>query len=144
VHLENHQVRAQDSSRPLEQPDKNILLNTLHASNSRCSTEEDIVHIANHQVRAQTSSRTLDVLWTVGSFSRFVAEEAIANGMPEEKIRSCETAEEVSSFVTSQLKRDDTVLIKGSRGMKLESVVRQIESHFSRKKENNSALLSLV
>ncbi|MDH3899626.1 MAG: ATP-binding protein [Gammaproteobacteria bacterium] len=42
--------------------DKNILLNTLHASYSRHSTEEDIVHIAHHQVRAQTSPRSLEVL----------------------------------------------------------------------------------
>jgi two-component system sensor histidine kinase RpfC len=42
--------------------DKNILLNTLHASYSRHSTEEDIVHIAHHQVRAQTGSRTLEIL----------------------------------------------------------------------------------
>jgi len=41
---------------------KNILLNTLHASHSRHSTEEDIVHIAHHQVRAQDKQRTLDVL----------------------------------------------------------------------------------
>lgn len=110
----------------------------------------DMLELGNYaeslhrEMGAKVAKTDIDVLWTVGSFSRFVAEEAIANGMPEEKIRSCETAEEVSSFVTSQLKRDDTVLIKGSRGMKLESVVRQIESHFSRKKENNSALLSLV
>lgn len=42
--------------------DNNILLNTLHASYSRHSMEEDIVHIAHHQIRAQTSSRTLEVL----------------------------------------------------------------------------------
>jgi UDP-N-acetylmuramyl pentapeptide synthase len=64
--------------------------------------------------------------------------------MPEDRIRSCETSEEVSRFVASQLKKDDIVLIKGSRGMMLENVVRQVESCFSRRKENNSALLSLV
>jgi two-component system sensor histidine kinase RpfC len=42
--------------------DKNILLNTLHASYSRHSTEEDIVHIANHQIRALPSHRKLAVL----------------------------------------------------------------------------------
>ncbi len=98
----------------------------------------------HREIGAKVAKADIDVLWTVGSSSRFVAEEAIANGMPEEKIRSCETSVEVSSFVVSQLKKDDTVLIKGSRGMKLENVVRQIESCFSRKDENNSALLSLV
>ena len=98
----------------------------------------------HREIGTKVAKTDIDVLWTVGSFSRFVAEEAIANGMPGERIRSCETSEEASSFVASQLQKDDTVLIKGSRGMKLENVVRQIESCFSRKKENNSALLSLV
>ncbi len=98
----------------------------------------------HREIGVKVANADIDVLWTVGFFSRFVAEEAIANGMPEEKIRSCETSEEISTFVASQLKKDDTVLIKGSRGMKLENVARQIESCFSRRKENNSALLSLV
>jgi UDP-N-acetylmuramoyl-tripeptide--D-alanyl-D-alanine ligase len=110
----------------------------------------DMLELGNYaeslhrEIGAKVAKADIDVLWTVGSFSRFVAEEAIANGMPEEKIRSCETSEEVSSLVASKLQKNDTVLIKGSRGMKLENIVRQIESNFSRKKENNSALLSLV
>ncbi len=110
----------------------------------------DMLELGNYtesmhrEIGAKVANADIDVLWTVGSCSRFVVEEAIANGMPEERIRSCETSEEASSFVASYLKKDDTVLIKGSRGMKLENVVRQIESCFSRKKENNSALLSLV
>ncbi|MCP4252295.1 MAG: UDP-N-acetylmuramoyl-tripeptide--D-alanyl-D-alanine ligase [Candidatus Scalindua sp.] len=110
----------------------------------------DMLELGNYaeslhrEIGAKVAKSDIDVLWTVGSFSRFVAEEAIANGMPEERIRSCETSEEISPFVASQLRKDDTVLIKGSRGMKLENVVRQIESCFLRKDENNSALLSLV
>ncbi|MGR3293711.1 MAG: UDP-N-acetylmuramoyl-tripeptide--D-alanyl-D-alanine ligase [Candidatus Scalindua sp.] len=104
----------------------------------------DYTESLHREIGAKVAKADIDVLWTVGSFSRFVAEEAIANGMPEERVLSCKTSEEVSSFVASQLKKDDTVLIKGSRGMKLENVVCQIESRFSGKKENNSALLSLV
>ena len=110
----------------------------------------DMLELGNYaesmhrEIGAKVANADIDVLWTVGTFSRFIAEEAIASGMPEERIRSCKTSEEVSSFVASQLKKDDTVLIKGSRGMKLENVVRRIESCSSRRKENNSALLSLV
>jgi UDP-N-acetylmuramoyl-tripeptide--D-alanyl-D-alanine ligase len=110
----------------------------------------DMLELGNYaeslhrEVGTKVANANIDILWTVGSLSRFVAEEAIVNGMSEERIRSCDTSEEASSLVASQLKKDDTVLIKGSRGMKLENVVRQIESHFSKKDENNSALLSLV
>ncbi|MBT6045452.1 MAG: hypothetical protein HOG49_01405, partial [Candidatus Scalindua sp.] len=110
----------------------------------------DMLELGNYaeslhrEIGAQVAKADIDVLWTVGSFSKFVAEEAIANGISEERTRSCETSEEISSVVASQLKKDDTVLIKGSRGMKLENVVHQIENCFSRKDENNSAMLSLV
>ncbi len=104
----------------------------------------DYTESMHREIGMKVANADIDILWTVGSFSRFVAEEAIANGMPEERIQSCETSEEVSSFVASKLKKDDTVLIKGSRGMKLENVVRQIESCFSKKNENNSAPLNLV
>ena len=110
----------------------------------------DMLELGNYaerlhkEVGAKVANANIDVLWTVGPFSRFVAEEAIANGMPKENILSCETSEEMCSFVASQLKKNDTVLIKGSRRMKLESVLRQIENYFSGKNENNTALLSLV
>jgi UDP-N-acetylmuramoyl-tripeptide--D-alanyl-D-alanine ligase len=104
----------------------------------------DYAESMHREIGAKVAKADIDAMWTVGPFSRFIAEEAVANGMPEDRIRSCETSEEASSFIALQLKKDDTVLIKGSRGMKLENVVRRIESRFSRKKENNSALLSLV
>ena len=110
----------------------------------------DMLELGNYaerlhkEVGAKVADANIDVLWTVGPLSRFVAEEAIANGMPRENILSCETSEEMCSFVASQLKKDDTVLIKGSRRVKLESVSRQIENYFSGRNENNTALLSLV
>lgn len=110
----------------------------------------DMLELGNYaerlhkEVGAKVADANIDVLWTVGPLSRFVAEEAIANGMPRENILSCETSEEMCFFVASQLKKDDTVLIKGSRRVKLESVSRQIENYFSGRNENNTALLSLV
>jgi len=110
----------------------------------------DMLELGNYaerlhkEVGAKVADANIDVLWAVGPLSRFVAEEAIANGMPRENILSCETSEEMCSFVASQLKKDDTVLIKGSRRMKLECVLRQIENCFSGRNESNTALLSLV
>jgi len=110
----------------------------------------DMLELGNYaerlhrEVGVKVANANIDVLWTVGQFSRFVAEEAIANGMPKDNILSCETSEEMCSFVASKLKKDDTVLIKGSRRMKLECVLRQIENCFSGKNESNTALLSLV
>ncbi len=110
----------------------------------------DMLELGNYteklhkEIGAKIANDNIDFLWTVGPFSRFVAEEAIANGMSPDKIRSCETSEEVCSFVPSQLRKDDTVLIKGSRKIKLECVLRQIESCFSKSEESSNVLLGLV
>ncbi|MHC4453071.1 MAG: UDP-N-acetylmuramoyl-tripeptide--D-alanyl-D-alanine ligase, partial [Planctomycetota bacterium] len=86
------------------------------------------------EIGKRVASSKVDILWTVGPFSRFVAEEAIANGMSRDNVFSYDTSEETCSLVASQLKSKDTVLIKGSRRMKLECVSRQIENCFSEKK----------
>lgn len=87
------------------------------------------------EIGKRVASSKVDILWTVGPFSRFVAEGAIANGMPSENVFSYDTSEETCSLVASQLKSKDTVFIKGSRRMKLERVSRQIENYFSEKKK---------
>jgi UDP-N-acetylmuramoyl-tripeptide--D-alanyl-D-alanine ligase len=87
------------------------------------------------EIGKRVASSRVDILWTVGPFSRYVAEGAIANGMSSENVFSNDTSEETCSLVASQLKSKDTVLIKGSRGMKLERVSRQIENCFSEKKK---------
>ncbi len=87
------------------------------------------------EIGKKVASSKVDILWTVGPFSRFVAEGAIANGMSSENVFSYDTSEETCSLVASQLKSKDTVFIKGSRRMKLERVSRQIENYFSEKKK---------
>jgi len=87
------------------------------------------------EIGKKVASSKVDILWTVGPFSRFVAEGAIDNGMSGENIFSYDTSEETSSLIASQLKSKDTVLIKGSRRMKLECVLRQIENCFLGKKK---------
>lgn len=83
------------------------------------------------EIGRKVAKAKIDILWTVGSFSRFIAEEAIATGMPEENIQNFETSEDLYPFVSSQLKKKDTVLIKGSRKMKLERISNQIKNCYS-------------
>ena len=87
----------------------------------------------HEEMGKKVAGSNIDFLWTVGTFSRFVAEEAVTNGMPRENILSYDTVEDVCSFVPSQLKEKDIVLIKGSREMRLERVSQQIEKCFSQK-----------
>ncbi len=110
----------------------------------------DMLELGNYteklhkEIGVKVANQNIDLLWTVGPFSRFVADSAVASGMSRDKIRKCETSKEVCSFVASQLRKGDTILIKGSRKIKLECVFRQIESCFSKREESNNILLSLV
>ncbi|MFQ5964475.1 MAG: UDP-N-acetylmuramoyl-tripeptide--D-alanyl-D-alanine ligase [Candidatus Scalinduaceae bacterium] len=86
------------------------------------------------QIGEKVAKAKIDVLLTVGPFSGFVAEGAIDGGMPSENVLSYKTSEEICYFVASLLKSKDTILIKGSRKMKLESVLHQIKNCCSEEK----------
>ncbi|MEW6547384.1 MAG: UDP-N-acetylmuramoyl-tripeptide--D-alanyl-D-alanine ligase [Bacillota bacterium] len=65
----------------------------------------------------------LDYLLTVGTLSRHLVEAAREEGMPGERITSVDSAREAAELVNGLLGEGDVVLVKGSRGMKLEQVV---------------------
>lgn len=64
-----------------------------------------------------------DFLVTVGEHARFIGERAQEVGLAAERIASCASNEEALSKLHSQHQPGDTILVKGSRGMKMEGVV---------------------
>lgn len=71
-------------------------------------------------------SRTIDYLITVGKQSRFAFYEAIRSGMPRDRAYCAENPDEAAFILDDELESGDCVLIKGSRGMKMENVVERI------------------
>lgn len=67
-----------------------------------------------------------DILITIGPLSRNMAEGAFFMGMRKEHVYSFGDSEEAAENVGSLLKAGDLVLIKGSRGMKMEKVVERL------------------
>jgi UDP-N-acetylmuramoyl-tripeptide--D-alanyl-D-alanine ligase len=70
--------------------------------------------------------RTLDVadvLVTVGTLGRLMAIEAIQNGMPRDRVQMCETNDEAIAYLDRAIQPDDTILVKGSRGLHMEDIV---------------------
>ena len=70
--------------------------------------------------------RTLDVadvLVTVGTLGRLMAIEAIQNGMPRDRVQMCETNDEAIAYLDRAIQSDDTILVKGSRGLHMEDIV---------------------
>jgi UDP-N-acetylmuramoyl-tripeptide--D-alanyl-D-alanine ligase len=65
-------------------------------------------------------------LITVGEKSRDIIRGATESGLADDYIFSFDQAEEVIPFLQGKLKAGDVVLVKGSQGMRLERIVKEI------------------
>ncbi|KAA3596618.1 MAG: UDP-N-acetylmuramoyl-tripeptide--D-alanyl-D-alanine ligase [Candidatus Scalindua sp. AMX11] len=87
----------------------------------------------HREIGEKVAQSNIDIICTVGAHSRWIAEEAISNGMPRENVRCYKNSAEISSLIVSLIRNRDTVLIKGSRKMKMEAISHQIENFFQGK-----------
>ncbi|MBU6390808.1 MAG: UDP-N-acetylmuramoyl-tripeptide--D-alanyl-D-alanine ligase, partial [Planctomycetes bacterium] len=72
----------------------------------------------------------IDLLWTVGEHASEIAKGAKSLGMPEGRVISFKDVADITAPEISELKENDTVLIKGSRGMHLENIVEKFREYF--------------
>ena len=85
-----------------------------------------LAELAHFQLGEEIASSTLDVLVTVGERARLIADGARTAGFDADAIRPCVSAEEASEVLDDVLAPGDTVLVKASRVMGLETVVEGI------------------
>jgi UDP-N-acetylmuramoyl-tripeptide--D-alanyl-D-alanine ligase len=85
-----------------------------------------LAELAHFQLGEEVARSGIDVLVTVGSLARRIAEGARAEGMDPDSIRPCATPEEASEVLDDLLEPGDAVLVKASRVMGLERVVEGI------------------
>lgn len=69
-----------------------------------------------------------DLLVTVGDLSRYIGEEAFARGMDKNKIFHRAGVEEAVEILEKYIDMGDVVLVKGSRGMRMERIVSGLQS----------------
>ena len=74
---------------------------------------------AHRQVGEKASSVGCECVLTYGELSRYICDEAIKNGC---KAIAYDNKEEMAEFLFENLKKGDTVLFKGSRGMRMEEI----------------------
>ena len=65
-------------------------------------------------------------LLTFGELSKHILRAAMKNGMKKEFLWHCATHDEIADILKRILKKDDMVLLKGSRSMKMEEVVNKL------------------
>ncbi len=68
----------------------------------------------------------IDYLITVGEKSRDIARGAERAGMVQDRIFSFSEPEEAGRFIQNKIQQGDVVLVKGSQGMRMEKVVKEL------------------
>lgn len=86
--------------------------------------------------------KKVDYIITFGPNAHVMAQEAIKSGYPPKMIWSLEDQEKVSQLADSLLHSKDWVLIKGSRGMGLESVSKRLTELISSRNGNKRGVNS--
>ncbi|TCO79310.1 UDP-N-acetylmuramoyl-tripeptide--D-alanyl-D-alanine ligase [Marinisporobacter balticus] len=73
------------------------------------------------------AGKAVDVLIAVGKDARYIANGAKETGMDERQVFSCKNNQETIYILEKILKEEDAVLVKGSRGMRMEEIVEYIQ-----------------
>ena len=77
----------------------------------------------------------VDYLITVGEMSRDTNHGAIKKGMNKDRCFNFNTSEEAGKFVQQKIKQGDIILVKGSQGVRMEKVVKEIMAEPLKAKE---------
>lgn len=75
------------------------------------------------EIGSYVTPAKVDRLLTFGERSRHTATAALAQGFAPEAVHHFETKQQLSTWLLTHFSPDDLVLVKGSRGMKMEEVV---------------------
>lgn len=79
---------------------------------------------AHYDVGRFVATSGTDMLIAVGKNSRYIIDGAVDNGFSGSRTKYFEGNGEALEFIRSNLMIDDVVLVKGSRGMKMEEIVK--------------------
>jgi UDP-N-acetylmuramoyl-tripeptide--D-alanyl-D-alanine ligase len=80
---------------------------------------------AHREVGRIAARLGVDALITLGTFAKFINEGAIEAGMLKDCVISAGSHGEAAALLKERSKNGDAVLIKGSRGMKMEKILEE-------------------
>ncbi len=78
---------------------------------------------AAHRQVGRRVAEVAKLLVTVGQRARWIAEEAIASGLPKDKVVMVADSEAAVSALETLIEDHDTVLVKGSLGMGMDQII---------------------
>ena len=84
----------------------------------------------HHLVGRQAAESGIDLIVAVGKLAEHVVKGAQEAGMSQKKTKTCNLTKEACEVVSNLIKKGDTLLVKGSRAMKMEQIVQGLETQF--------------
>lgn len=107
------------------------LLSGLPAAGRKIAVLGDMLELGKwgkgmHQELGKLAATSCQVLVTAGKLSQELAEQATASGMKDVFI--CQNSREAGKKLAGIIKRDDIILVKGSRAMRMEEVIDVLSS----------------
>lgn len=90
---------------------------------------------AHEAIGSSLKKRGIDILITVGLRGKLIAEAALRTGFPAKDIASFMNVDEAGRFLQSRIQKGDLILVKGSQGVRLEKVVKEVMAEPMRAEE---------
>jgi UDP-N-acetylmuramoyl-tripeptide--D-alanyl-D-alanine ligase len=81
---------------------------------------------AHNRVGAYVMECSVDVLIVVGMFAHYIEEGALSAGFSKDMIFKFDTSDQAKKFVQSIIEEGDVILVKGSQGIRMEKIVKEI------------------
>jgi UDP-N-acetylmuramoyl-tripeptide--D-alanyl-D-alanine ligase len=76
-----------------------------------------------HRLVGRRAREVVDLLVTVGPLGQLIGLEAREAGMPAAAVQHVETNAQAVTLLQTLIQPDDIILVKGSRGMKMDQIV---------------------
>lgn len=104
-------------------------LNEIDATGRKVFICGDMLELGNEsfllhsEIGETVAHYNIDLLWTVGERASEIAKAAKLSGMPENQVVSFKDVSDITVSKIHELRENDMVLIKGSRGMHMENII---------------------
>ena len=86
----------------------------------------DISESVHREIGFKVAESSIDYLITVGSESKLTASSAIEAGMNTNVVHDFSQAEKAGKFLQDIMQEGDLILIKGSQGIRMEKIVKEV------------------
>ena len=82
-----------------------------------------------HRAIGALAAQSADLIYCVGEYARYIADEAIARGADREKVVLFPDAASAAAALAPTIQKGDLVLVKGSQSTRMERIVETLMAH---------------